>query len=65
VVTNVEIFVDSTNEDLQLGVNENYTLVVTTAGAIIQAGTVFGAMHGYASKEEITRIRKKEKQKEN
>eukprot|EP00026_Physarum_polycephalum_P006240 Phypoly_transcript_06282.p1 GENE.Phypoly_transcript_06282~~Phypoly_transcript_06282.p1 ORF type:complete len:551 (+),score=47.63 Phypoly_transcript_06282:60-1655(+) len=53
VVTSVSIIVESTNEELQLGVNENYTLVVTTEGAIIQAGTVFGAMRGLESLSQL------------
>jgi hexosaminidase len=48
-LTSVTINVASSNELLQLGVNENYTLIVDTSGAVINAGTVFGAMHALES----------------
>eukprot|EP00026_Physarum_polycephalum_P004786 Phypoly_transcript_04810.p1 GENE.Phypoly_transcript_04810~~Phypoly_transcript_04810.p1 ORF type:complete len:455 (+),score=56.61 Phypoly_transcript_04810:14-1378(+) len=52
-LTAVLISVETTDEELQLGVNENYTLVVLESGAIIQAETVFGAMHGLESLSQL------------
>eukprot|EP00026_Physarum_polycephalum_P003959 Phypoly_transcript_03976.p1 GENE.Phypoly_transcript_03976~~Phypoly_transcript_03976.p1 ORF type:complete len:729 (+),score=85.94 Phypoly_transcript_03976:93-2279(+) len=48
-VESVNIVVDSANETLQLGFNETYTLNVTESGAVITAGSVFGAMRGLES----------------
>jgi beta-acetyl hexosaminidase like len=46
-LSSISISVASADETLQLGVNENYTLTVSTSGAQISAVTVFGALRGY------------------
>lgn len=49
LVTNLNIVVTTTNEVLQLGVNENYTISLSGTTGVITAATVFGAMRGIES----------------
>jgi hypothetical protein len=46
ILDSVTITVQNTNEELQLGFNENYTLIVTEFECTIEAETVWGAMRG-------------------
>eukprot|EP01104_Vermistella_antarctica_P009494 TRINITY_DN2444_c0_g1_i3.p1 TRINITY_DN2444_c0_g1~~TRINITY_DN2444_c0_g1_i3.p1 ORF type:complete len:421 (+),score=77.81 TRINITY_DN2444_c0_g1_i3:70-1332(+) len=45
----LNVSVTSDSEDLQYGIDESYTLSVTTSSAEITAATIFGAMHGLES----------------
>ncbi|KAJ4457813.1 putative Beta-hexosaminidase subunit A1 [Paratrimastix pyriformis] len=41
----VAINVQSNDFDLQLGIDESYSLAITTSGVKINAGTIYGALH--------------------
>ncbi|KAF6059869.1 Glycosyl hydrolase 20, catalytic domain family protein [Candida albicans] len=49
----VHIQVDDATVDLQLGVNESYTLKINTDGINIHAATTWGALHGLVSLQQL------------
>jgi len=48
ILHSLEVQVTSGSEDLQLGINESYKLSIegSSAGAVLKAETVFGAIYG-------------------
>ena len=46
LLTGITINVNSPDTTLELGVNESYTLSITTSGAQLSAETVWGALRG-------------------
>lgn len=49
----VDIQVDDVTVDLQLGVNESYTLKINSNGIKIHAATIWGALHGLVSLQQL------------
>jgi hexosaminidase len=52
-VSQVEVTVDDYEADLQYGVDESYTLNVTTSQISIEAPTVWGAIHAFTTLQQL------------
>lgn len=53
LTSRVAINIDDVKADLQMGVNESYSLAITPKGIVIHAATVWGALHSLTTLQQL------------